>query len=337
MRPFDYASPGTIAETLALLADAQPGGVSGVRPLAGGTDLLTLMKADLVAPHLLVDIKRLADLDDAITEGPDGLEIGALATLAQIEADPLVGALAPALAEAASLAASPQLRNMATVGGNLLQRPRCWYFRSPRVDCWLKGGAGCPAREGENALHALFGADPCVAVHPSDLATALVALDAEVRLRGRGGERRLPIAEFFALPEDARRTETVILGDELIVSLRIPAAAPGTRSTYLKAMDRKVWAFALVGIAASLRLDGGRIAEARLVLGGVSPIPMRATEAERLLVGAESGSGVFAQAAELAMAGAVPLRDNGYKVPLAKALVRRVLLALAARPALAAD
>ncbi len=329
MRPFDYASPGTIEETLALLGDTRPGSADGVRPLAGGTDLLTLMKADIVGPSLLVDIKRLAELDDRIEEGPDGLEIGALATLAQIEEDPLVRALCPALAEATAVAASPQLRNMATIGGNLLQRPRCWYFRNPRVHCWLKGGADCPARDGENQFHALFGADPCVAVHPSDLATALVALDAEVRLRGRGGERRLPIGAFFALPDDGRRTETVLAGDELVVSIGIPSHPAGTRSTYLKAMDRKVWAFALVGVAAVLRIEGDRIADARLVLGGVSPVPWRARSAEALLVGAEPGDELFAQVAEEALAGATPLRDNGYKVPLAKTLVRRALAAVA--------
>ncbi|MBA3416144.1 MAG: xanthine dehydrogenase family protein subunit M [Chloroflexia bacterium] len=337
MRPFDYASPGTIEETLALLADSPPGGADGVRPLAGGTDLLTLMKADLVAPHLLVDIKRLADLDGRIVAGPHGLEIGALATLAQVEDDPGVRECYAALTEAAGVAASPQLRNVATIGGNLLQRPRCWYFRNPRVDCWLKGGADCPAREGENALHALFGADPCVAAHPSDLATALVALDAEVRLRGRGGERRLPVEAFFALPDAARRTETVLASDELVVSLVIPAPAPGTRSTYLKAMDRKVWAFALVGVAAAVRLEGNRIAEARLVLGGVAPVPWRARSAESLLVGSEPGEEVFARVADEALAGATPLQDNGYKIPLAKTLIRRALAAVASeRTALAA-
>ncbi|HEU5433726.1 MAG TPA: FAD binding domain-containing protein, partial [Thermomicrobiales bacterium] len=147
------------------------------RPLAGGTDLLTLMKADLAAPGRLIDIKRLAELDDRIDDGPDGLTIDAPATLAEIEDDPLVRAVAPALAAAAGLAASPQLRNMATIGGNLLQRPRCWYFRDPHIGCWLKGGNDCPARSGENQLHAVFDVSPCVAVHPSDPAVALLALD----------------------------------------------------------------------------------------------------------------------------------------------------------------
>jgi xanthine dehydrogenase YagS FAD-binding subunit len=289
------------------------------------------MKADLLAPEQLIDIKRLVDLDDDITEGPDGLTIGALATLAEIEDDPLVRALCPALAQAAALAATPQLRNMATIGGNLLQRPRCWYFRDPDIDCWLKGGDDCPAREGENQLHAIFDVSPCVAVHPSDPATALVALDAVVRLRGSQGERELPVADFFAPPTTERRRETVLAADELIVALRIPQQGDGARSTYLKAMERKVWAFALVSVAASLRMEGNRIANARLVLGGAANVPWRSGAAEHMLTGAEPTDDLFTQAAEAALADARPLRENGYKVPLASALIRRALQTVTAR------
>ena len=260
------------------------------------------------------------------------MTLGALATLTEIETSPLLKERYPALAEAAAVAATPQLRNMTTIGGNLLQRPRCWYFRNPRFYCWLKGGDDCPARDGENQFHALFGGGPCVAVHPSDLAPALVALEAEVRLRGAGGERVVPLADFYALPTDDRRTETVIRGDELVLSVRIPPLPAGTRSTYLKAMDRKVWAFALVGVAAVVRLAAGggrRIEHARLVLGGVAPIPWRVTAAEQALIGAEPTGEAFARAAEAALAEAAPLAHNGYKVPLAKALIRRALAAAA--------
>lgn len=332
MRQFDYAAPPTLDAAIALLGanGAVPDDGRAVRPLAGGTDLLTLMKADLVAPHTLIDIKRLADLDDRIEPGPDGLEIGALATLAQIEDDPLVRAGYPALAEAAALAATPQLRNMATVGGNLLQRPRCWYFRNPHVSCWLKGGDDCPAREGENQLHALFGDSPCVAVHPSDPATALLALGAQVRLRGPASERTVPLAEFFTLPTAGHRRETALGPAELVVSLLIPDAPEGTRSAYLKAMDRKVWAFALVGVAAVARVEDGRIADARLVLGGVAPVPWRAEAAERVLVGSPAIVETFERAAGAALAGAEPLRHNGYKLEVARALIRRALEAATA-------
>lgn len=330
MRAFDYTSAATVEEALAELGRA---GAGAARPLAGGTDLLTLMKADIVAPGKLINIKQIADLPRGIAESPAGVSIGALTTLSAIERDPLLLRRYPALVEAAGLAATPQLRNMATIGGNLLQRPRCWYFRSPDVRCWLQGGEECQARDGENQLHALFDVSPCVAVHPSDLATALIALDAAVRLRGPGGERTLPVAEFFAPPTDERRTETAMAEEELILSVELPALREGVRSTYLKAMDRKVWAFALVGVAAALRLggpSGRRVEEARLVLGGVAPVPWRATAAEELLVGAELDDQAAADGAAAALAGARPLAHNGYKLPLAEALVRRALAALGA-------
>jgi xanthine dehydrogenase YagS FAD-binding subunit len=364
MRTFEYDTPATAQEAIALLrqdgaADRADGTavrlrpLRGVQPLAGGTDLLTLMKADVAAPVRLVNVKRVAELTRGVEETSEGLVIGALTTVADLESNAAVRERYPALAEAVSLAASPQLRNMATIGGNLLQRPRCWYFRNTLFHCWLKGGDECHARDGENEQHALFGYDgddgdstgasapgaeragqgrgsPCVAVHPSDPANALLALDAEVRLRGQDGERTLPLAEFFALPTGDRRTETVIRPDELLLSVRIPAPAEGTRSTYLKAMDRKIWAFALVGVAAVLRVDAGRIADARIVLGGVAPIPWRAVEAERVLAGQPPGDDLFTRAAGAALSDARPLAHNAYKLPLARNLLRRALAALAA-------
>jgi xanthine dehydrogenase YagS FAD-binding subunit len=223
---------------------------------------------------------------------------------------------------------------MATLGGNLLQRPRCWYFRHAHLPCWLKGGAVCPAYEGENQFHALFGGGPCYAVHPSDIAPVLLALDATVLLQGRKGQRSLSLAEFFAAPVAERRTETVTRSDELLLAVHLPSLPEGTHSTYLKAMDRKVWAFALVGVAAMLRLntqEGQWIEAARLVLSGVAPIPWRATAAEQMLVGARADDALFARAAELALRAAEPLPHNAYKVPLAKALIRRGLATLMAR------
>jgi xanthine dehydrogenase YagS FAD-binding subunit len=330
MRAFAFVRPETIAEAAALLDGRELGSANGAALLAGGTDLLTLMKADLAAPARLIDIKRLAELDNRIEENDHGLTIGALVTLAQLEEDPRVTSLYPALAEASSLAATPQLRHMATIGGNLLQRPRCWYFRNPRVHCWLKGGDECQAREGENQRHALFDVSPCVAVHPSDPATALLALNASVRLRGGSGERDLPLADFFAPPANDRRMESTIRGDELIVSVHLPSA-PGLSSTYLKAMDRKVWAFALVSVAASIRVAEGCISDASLVLGGVAPVPWRAEAAERILSGAEMSDELVTRAADAALEGAQPLAHNGYKVPLAKALIRRALISLTAQ------
>lgn len=325
MRAFDYASPRSIDEALALLTPAHPANGDAPRPLAGGTDLLTLMKADLLAPERLVDIKRLVELDDRVEDGPEGLTIGGLATLAELEEDPFIQARYPVLSEAAALAATPQLRNMATIGGNLLQRPRCWYFRNPHVTCWLQGGDECLARPGENQHHALFDTGPCVAVHPSDPATALIALDATVRLRGPAGEREVPLAEFFAPPTDDRHHETILDTEELVVSLRIPALPSDARGTYLKAMDRKAWAFALVSVAAVMRVEAGRIAHARLVLGGVAAVPWRVEASEQVLLGQEPSADLFERAADAALAGAEPLEKNGYKVTLARTLVRQAL------------
>ena len=328
MRTFEYARASTVDEAPGLVKGEHTL-QDGSRFLAGGTDLLTLMKADVVRPSLLVDIKRAEGLPRGIEDGANGLTLGALVTLGEIERHPAIAERYRALFEAVSLAATPQLRNMATIGGNLLQRPRCWYYRSSLFHCWLKGGSECQARDGENQHHALFGESPCVATHPSDPAAALMALGATVRLRGRSGERTLAVEELFAEPTEERRTETVIRPDELLLDVSLPAPVGGARSTYLKAMDRKVWAFALVGVAATLRLDGRRVAEARIVLSGVAPIPWRARAAEQELHGRDVTPELLACAAERALEGARPLEHNGYKVPLARNLVRRALTDLA--------
>ena len=315
MRAFEYKNPGNLDEAIGFL-NAQS------RALAGGTDLVTLMKADIASPSRLVNIKSLLDAD--IGEGPAGTRLGALVTLDDLEKSLLIQGRYTALAEAAAAAASPQLRNMATLGGNLLQRPRCWYYRNARIPCWLKGGDACPAKNGENRLHALFGDSPCVAVHPSDPASALVALDAQLRVRGGSGERVVPIEQFFALPHASRRTENSLEDDELIVAIELPARQ-NLRSTYLKAMERKTWTFALVGVAAAVRRAGPNIEEARVVLTGVAPVPWRAHLAEEVLKGARPQEGLFEEAARAALEGASPLGHNAYKIPLLTALVRRAL------------
>ena len=320
MRPFDYTRPANTDDVIPLLNAA-------VRPYAGGTDLLTRMKLDLDTPAQLVDLKT-ADLPKGIQKTADGLTIGALTTLTEIEQSDLLKQSYPLLAEAASLAATPQVRNRATLGGNLLQRPRCWYYRNAHVDCWLKGGYDCPARTGRNEHHALFGGDPCWAVHPSDLAACLLALEARVTVRGQTGERELPLSHFFQLPTADRRQETVITDDELILSISIPALPAGAKSTYLKAMDRKVWAFALVGAAVIVRVEANQITDSRLVLSGVAPIPWRLSLAEAELQGRNPSQTDFHAIAETALAEAEPLEHNIYKVPLAKRLLQKALVEL---------
>ena len=344
MRTFEYARATTIDEAIEQQSQAGPhpptpslasgrGGAgatpeNGTRFLAGGTDLLTLMKADVAAPSLLVDIKRVEDLPRGIADNAGrggGLALGALTTLSEIEHHQTIITQYQALAEAVSQATTPQLRNMATIGGNLLQRPRCWYYRSSLFPCWLKGGEECQARDGENQHHAILGESPCVAVHPSDAVAALMAYGAMVRLRGQSGERTVPLEQFYAEPTEQRRFETTLQPGELLLDIQLPAPAAGTRSTYLKAMDRKVWAFALVGVAALVRMDGDRIGESRIVLSGVATIPWRATAAETALNGQPATPEAFEQAAEAALQGAHALEHNGYKLPLARSLIRRAV------------
>lgn len=322
MRSFDYSRATTVNETVERLHGASDG---RIRPLAGGTDLLPLMKQNIIAPVALIDIKRLENLSKEISEEEDELYLGALTSLSDIERSPLVAEHSPLLVQAAGLAATPQLRNMATIGGNLLQRPRCWYFRNELLPCWLKGGEDCPAFAGQNEFHALFGRGPCYAVHPSDLASALLAVDAAVELQSPAGRRSLSLAEFFQLPTNEHRCETVIKEDELLLAVRIPQQMAGARSVYLKAMDRKVWAFALAGVAAAVQIEAGKISSARLVLSGVAPIPWRVTAAEDVLEGKQPTIDLFAEAAQVALNDAIPLDDNGYKVPLLGGLIRRAL------------
>jgi len=322
MRSFDYVRPATIDEALSLLHGE---GGKQSEALAGGTDLLPLMKGEITAPIRLVDLKRLEALPAGISEEAGEVTLGALTTLAEIEKSPMLRERYPLLGEAAALSATPQLRNMATIGGNLLQRPRCWYFRNHLISCWRKGGEECPAQAGENQFHALFGEGPCIAVHPSDLASALVALDATVRVQRPNGATTFPLADFFALPTDERRQETVLGDEALILSIALPAQRAETRSTYLKAMDRKVWSFALVGVAVVAQMDGERVDELRIVLSGVAPIPWRVEAAEAVLRGQTASAALIDRAAAVAIEDATPWQNNGYKVPLTKQLVRRAL------------
>ena len=326
MKPFDYVAPGSVDSSVHALRGSS---ADAARLLAGGTDLLPLMKARIAAPRLLVSLKRATDLPRSIEADDRGLRIGALATLAEIEQHAGIVHDWPVLAQAAASAATPQLRNMATVGGTLLQRPRCWYFRNERFHCWLKGGAECTARAGENAFHALFETGPCRAVHPSDVACALVALDAQVEVRAAKGTRSIALGAFFAPPTDERRRETMLGAHEVVLAVRVPRPARGTHSVYLKAMDRAAWAFATVSVAAVLRSNtNGLIDEIAVVLGGVAAVPWR-VDAAQALKGVRADDAAIGAVAREALAGADPLRMNAYKVPLAEALIRRALTMLA--------
>jgi len=323
LNAFSYARPRALAEALRLLRN-------GAMALAGGTDLIGLMKDGLTSPESLVDLTGIEGLRGWSHPRGRGLRIGALTPLVELETSDVLGKTLPILREALRDAATVQLRTMGTVGGNLLQRNRCWYFRDEGTVCWLKGGNRCFAIDGENRYHAILGAQDCVIVSPSDLVPALIAYDAEIALTSSRGTRRMKLADLFVTPRGRDRREHALRPGELITEVRVPEAALARRGTYLKAMDRKAWSFALVSVAAAARIERGVARDARIVMGGVAPVPWRVVAAEKGLEGSVLDEAACADAADRMLAGATPLRDNGYKVTLARELVRRALRSLIA-------
>lgn len=321
MNPFAYAAARDQAEAVALLS-----GTAGASAIAGGTTILDLVKSGVETPAELVDITALPLRE--VTATAEGLRIGALATMSGVASDPAVRERCPLLVEALLAGATPQLRNMATIGGNLMQRTRCDYFRDPGfARCNKRApGSGCDALEGENRKHAVLGtSEHCIATHPSDLAVALVALDATVHLAGPGGERAVPIAGFHLPPGDAPDRESVLESGELIVAVEVPSPPPAARSTYVKVRDRASFEFALVSVAVVVETDAGVIRSARVALGGVATRPWRSHEAEAALTGARIGEDVFRSAAHDALRDARPRAHNGYKVELARRTLVRAL------------
>jgi len=325
MEAFTLAAPTGIDEAVAAA------GAADAKFIAGGTDLLQLMKDFVERPKRLIDLEKLPL--DRVEDGPDGLRIGALVRMADLADHPAVRARYPVIAEALLASASPQVRNLATIGGNLLQRTRCGYFRDPGAPCNKRApGTGCPALAGDHRrLAVLGGSEHCIATHASDLAVALAALDAAVELHGAGGMRRVKLAEFYRLPGDSPEQETVMAPGELIGAVLVPAAAAGQRSHYLKLRDRAEFEFALVSAAVVVLLDdGGHIATARIALGGVGTIPWRVPAVERALAGAPATRAAIAAAAAHAADGAKPLRDNAFKLPLMQRALARALVAVTA-------
>ena len=328
MKTFDYLRPATIPEAVA--AATRPGSAY----LAAGTNLLDLMKGGIARPDCLVDITRLPGLD-RIERLPDrGLRIGALVRNADLAHDPDFARSYPAIAEALLSGASAQLRNAATVGGNLLQRTRCGYFYDTASACNKRQpGAGCDARHGENRLHAVLGwSEACIATHPSDFCVPLVALDAVVEIEGRAGRREIPVEALHRLPGDAPERDSALEAGDLIVALRLPGEATefARHARYVKVRERTSYAFAVVSAAAALRIADGAIVDARLALGGVAAKPWRARSAEETLAGCKPGEAVFHRAAQAALAGAKPSGDNEFKIELAKGTVARALTLAAA-------
>ena len=315
VHPFEYQRASDLADALSQLA--RPGAAA----LGGGTDLLVQIKEGLEAPEVLVDLRRIPGWRDITSTEDGGLRIGGAVRVAELAADARIVERWPALAQACDSVGTPALRNMGTIAGNLCQRPRCWYLRR-NVACLKNGGDACPARNGENQYHAIFGGGPCYIVHPSDPAVALAALGAQVEIQGRGGARTVAIEELYVLPRERLDRETILLHGEVVSAVVLPPVSAGGWQRYTKVMPRDAWDFALVSLAAVKRTDG----EVRLVLGGVAPKPWRVygSVEEDASVGGLDESDV-ATLADRALYDAEPLAHNGYKVALAATLLRRAI------------
>jgi xanthine dehydrogenase YagS FAD-binding subunit len=330
MKTFEWTNPTTINEAVKLLSVPAATDIGDIdeapRPIAGGQDLLTTMKDYTSRPARLVNLKHIRGLD-RLTLNARGLTIGALVTLSELEEHAGVRKSFPGLSEAAHSIATPQIRNLGTVGGNLCQRPRCWYFRLEEVNCLKKGGSECYAASGENKYNAIIAGGPSYIVHPSDLAPMLLALGARVTVRGSAGQRVIPIEKFFTLPSEGNiRRENVLANDEIITEIFVPASTFAARSTYLKFKERESLDFALASVAAAVKVGADRkVQDVRIVLGGVAPIPWRVPAAEKFLIGKQLSADVLSEVGKIALAEAKPLEKNAYKVPLTQTLVRRAL------------
>jgi xanthine dehydrogenase YagS FAD-binding subunit len=325
MKAFEWTNPTELNQAVKLLS-ANGGDIDDApRPIAGGQDLLTTMKDYTSRPTRLVNLKNIKGLN-RLSLDAKGLTIGALITLTELEEHQGVRKSLPGLAEAAHSIATPQIRNLGTVGGNLCQRPRCWYFRLEEVNCLKKGGSECYAATGENKYNAIFGGGPSYIVHPSDLAPMFMALDAKLTIVGPAGKRVIPIEQFFTLPSEGNiRRENVLKNDELITEIFVPQSGFSANSTYLKFKERESLDFAMASVATAVQMAGNTVKDARIVLGGVAPIPWRVPAAEKYLIGKTLTKEVLTETAKVALADAKPLEKNAYKVPLAQTLVRRAL------------
>jgi xanthine dehydrogenase YagS FAD-binding subunit len=323
MDNFNYNRPATLKEAATLL-DRERGKVALI---AGGTDLLGELKDHLASPARLVSIRNLKELH-GIRPMRGGLTIGAATLLADVVESAAVRQQAPLLAMAAGKVGTPQIRNMGTIGGNICQRPRCWYYRN-NYPCFKHGGNTCFSALGENDYHAILEGGPSFIVHPSDTAPALVALGATVRIATRGRERTVPIDRFFVTPRQDPTRENILQADEIVTAIEVPNAPDRSAAVYVKEMVREVWDFALCSVAAMLTLRNGVVRDARIVLGGVAPIPYRALKAEAALIGRPLDQASATAAGVAAVDGARPLAKNGYKVPLTQAVVTRAVLSLA--------
>jgi len=294
--------------------------------VAGGSEYLQLMKDRVVTPQYLINLKTIPGLN-YIREERNGFRIGALTTLTDIEEHKGIQEKLLLLSEAAAEAASPQIRNAGTIGGNICQRPFCWYFRSASFTCLRKGGEICYAVAGDNRYHAILGGGPSYIVHPSDMAPPLIALGARIKITGPSGEKVIPLEKFFVLPQVDTKRENILAADEIVTEIQIPHPKPGSKGFFHKVRERQAWDHAIVSVSTVVQSKGGICQDARVVLGGVAPVPWRAPKAEDSLRGKKVDESSVQKVAEIALEGARPMKDNIYKVALAKSLIQRALLA----------
>jgi xanthine dehydrogenase YagS FAD-binding subunit len=316
MNRFDWVNANSVDQALASVTDE-----SSFK--AGGVDLLDLMKDGIASPSRLVNIRQISGLDQ-ISEDDKGLRIGPLVTLTQIEEHPAIQKNYAALSEAASRIATPQIRNMATVGAKLVQRPRCWYFRSEDFHCRKKAGTHCFAQDGENDYHAIFDNRVCAIIHPSGMAVPLVAMNGRVEITTKKGKREVALEEFFISPTHDVHRENILESGELITAILIPSS--DTRTAYYKQGEKESFDWPIADVAVALTMQGSRCSKASIVLGGAAPYPYRAKAAEAKLNNSEITEDSARAAAEAAMANATPLEKNAYKVPIFEAIVRRTIL-----------
>jgi xanthine dehydrogenase YagS FAD-binding subunit len=325
MKSFENIDVKSVKEAVGLLQKFQNEKKSAA-VVGGGSEYLQLMKVRVATPDYLLNLKTIPGLSFIKEEG-SGFRIGALTTLSEVEEHKGVREKLLFLSEAAGEAASPQIRNAGTIAGNLCQRPFCWYFRSADYSCLRKGGEVCFTVAGDSRYHAILGAGPSYIVHPSDLAPALVALDARIKIAGPSGEKTIPLEKFFVSPQVNYRRENILGPAEIVTEIQVPHPKTGSKGFYHKVRERQAWDHAIVSISTVVQGGGGAARAARVVLGGVAPVPWRAAKAEEFLRGKKIDQATAEKAGEIALEGAKPLKDNVYKVGLAKSLVQRALLA----------
>ena len=325
MKSFENIDPKSVKEAVSLLQKFQQQ-KKNAAVVGGGSEILQLMKDHVVTPDYIVNLKTIPGLN-TIKEERGGFRIGGLTTLAEIEEHPMIRERLLILSEAAGEAASPQIRNAGTIAGNICQRPFCWYFRSANFNCLRKGGQVCYTVTGDGRFHAILGGGPSYIVHPSDTAPALVALDAQIKIAGPSGERVIPLEKFFVLPSVDFKRENILKPAEIVTEIFVPYPKSGSKGYYQKVRERLAWDHAIVSVATVLQSSGGVARDSRVVLGGVAPIPWRAPKAEQFLRGKKIDEETSQKASEIALEEARPLKDNVYKVGMAKSLIQRALLA----------